>query len=414
MDIRNLSATLKVIYDSMTGTEIEGAGTGWVNMAGFGLEMSRNGINYKQYNFDKLRPFIESMPELFETYRDDTFQPPVFYLRMTTSPDFEPQQTAPTRSYVPRLVDWAWLGHFQSVMQDLAEMAIEEAWDFETSQGRSNYSILINYLTYTFAKIYDEGKIAYSDDGRWAAFNTGLVTKVYKPIFALFDKNRNEGQQEWHLYDFCVEGEERAGKILVSEFSAPPEPAQYFNSIYDLLYDVQQGVPLLDHRHIIIERLERYPYRILKEFAPEGFDMIRPENLTEGQRAAFFRKLKAALENDVNSYNSFKNKIDNAVHLAVKRVQWNYKSAIPMYYPKTKSMCLLLPLCLKDQQHVDLALVVSKGKSGRYQGETIYPLDWAYRNARLVCRPDSDWLAARSIRTAPEGSEERYSNRYIR
>lgn len=421
MEIRKLSSELKTIYDSMSGTEIEGAGGGWVNMAGFGLELSRNGINYKHYGYEKLRTFIESMPEMFEIYRDDSLQPPVFYLRTTEeamqdsdfAPDNEPQPVTVVRPSVPRLVDWAWLGHFQSVMQDLAEMAIEESWDFETPQGR-NYSILINYLTYTFAKIYDEGKIAYSDDGRWAAFNTGLVTKVYKPIFALFDKNRNEGQQEWHLYDFCVEGEERAGKILVSEFAVQPEPAQYFNSIYDLLYDVQQGVPSLDHRHIIIERLERYPYRILKEFAPEGFDMIRPENLTEGQRAAFFRRLKSALENDINSYSRFKDKIDSAVQLAVKRVQWNYKSAIPMYYPKTRSMCLLLPLCLKDQQHVDLALVVSKGKSGRYQGETIYPLDWAYRNARLVCRPDSDWLAARSIHTSSENPDERRQGRFQR
>ena len=28
---------------------------------------------------------------------------------------------------------------------------------------------------------------------------------------------------------------------------------------------------------------------------------------------------------------------------------------------------------------------------------TILPLDWAYSNARLVCRPDSDWLMAQKI-----------------
>lgn len=405
MDMQKLVPSLRTIYNSMSGIEIEGFGDGWVNMAGFGLELSRYGINYRHFGYEKLRFMIEAMPEMFEIYHDDAMQPPVFYIR-TLPQTTQPSSAAAHQTSAPRLVDWAWLGHFQSVIQDLAEMALDETWDFNDS---GNFPILVNYLTYTFFRIYDEGKIEYSDDGRWAAFNTGLVNKAYKPIFALFDKNRNEGQQEWHLYDFCVEGEERAGKILVSEFAAPPEPARYFNSIYDLLYDTQQGVPSIDHHHIIIERLERYPYRILKEFAPEGFDMIRPENLSDQQRATFFRKLKESLENDTVSYNRFKERIDNALRLALKRVQWNYKSAIPMYYPRTRGMCLLLPLSLKDQQHVDLALVVSKEMNGRYKGETIYPLDWAYRNARLVCRPDSDWLSVRSIHNTENQDNRRMS-----
>lgn len=391
MDIQKIGSSLRAIYDSMSGIEIDGAGGGWVNLAGFGLELSRNGINYRHYGYDKLRSLIESLPDIFEIYRDDELQPPVFYIR--SAEQSEQSETVPARRPSgPRLVDWAWLGHIQSAMQDLAEMAIEEAWDFDTADTR-NFSILTNYLAYTFAKIYEEGKIAYSDDDRWAVFNTGLVNNIYKPIFALFDRNRNEGQQTWHLYDFCTQGEERAGKILVNEFDTLPEAPRYFDSVYDMVYDVLSGVPELNHRHMIIERLERYPYRILKAFAPEGFDMIRPENLPEAQRAVFFRRLKAALENDMQSYDNFKAMIDAAVEAALKRVRWNYKTAVPMYYPKTKSVCLLLPLCLRDRKHADLALVVSRDEYGHYRGETIYPLEWAYRNARLVCRPDSDWLA---------------------
>ena len=290
MDIRKLGSSLKAIYDSMSGTEIEGAGDGWVNMAGFGLELSRGGINYRHYGYDKLRSLIEALPDMFEVYRDDSLQPPVFYIRQNAT---SPQTSTPARSSVPRLVDWAWLGHYQSAMQDLAEMALPEAWDFGSAATR-NYSILTSYLTGTFSRLYDQHKIVRSDDGRWAAFNTGLMNTAYKPIYALFDKNRNEGQQEWHLYDFCVEDEDRAGKILTGEFDLRPEPAQYLDSVYDAVYDVRLGAPSIDHHHIIIERLERYPYRILKEFAPEGFDMVRPENLSDVQRATFFRRLKLA------------------------------------------------------------------------------------------------------------------------
>ena len=63
-----------------------------------------------------------------------------------------------------------------------------------------------------------------------------------------------------------------------------------------------------------------------------------------------------------------------------------------MYYPRIDKMCLFLPLCLVEDNKVDVALVVEKKSSGRYQGSTIYRLDWAYKCARLICRPDSDWL----------------------
>jgi hypothetical protein len=50
-----------------------------------------------------------------------------------------------------------------------------------------------------------------------------------------------------------------------------------------------------------------------------------------------------------------------------------------------------LPLCLLKPSVADLALVVST-KEGQYRGDTILTLDMAYSNARLLCRPDSDWL----------------------
>lgn len=87
---------------------------------------------------------------------------------------------------------------------------------------------------------------------------------------------------------------------------------------------------------------------------------------------------------------------------SIKRCQWNYKTAIPYYEPVNKNLGWFLPLCIRKTYKSEgvektklepfAALVVTKGQSGRFQGETIYKLDWAYRCARLVCRPDSDWL----------------------
>ena len=92
--------------------------------------------------------------------------------------------------------------------------------------------------------------------------------------------------------------------------------------------------------------------------------------------------------------------------MALKRVAWNFKTAIPMYFPTKNIMSLLLPLSLLNDECIDLALVVEKTNSGNYLGHTILPLDWAYCNARLITRPDSDWLATEVIEGSNDIDEE--------
>ena len=54
---------------------------------------------------------------------------------------------------------------------------------------------------------------------------------------------------------------------------------------------------------------------------------------------------------------------------------------------------ILLPLCLMDEDVPDCALVTNKDEHGRYEGRTILTLRMAYKNARLLCRPESEWLS---------------------
>ena len=70
-----------------------------------------------------------------------------------------------------------------------------------------------------------------------------------------------------------------------------------------------------------------------------------------------------------------------------------------VYYPTAKKLQLLLPLALEDKKRIDVALVcnhVYKPEEGvnNYEGRTIFTLQMAYNNARLITRPDSDWLMA--------------------
>ena len=115
------------------------------------------------------------------------------------------------------------------------------------------------------------------------------------------------------------------------------------------------------------------------------------------ERISYFSQLGKAIEKDEKTYRYIKGRLDDSVNLAVKRIDWNFKTAIPMYYPSSNKMSLLLPLALLKDDRVDVALVVERTQSGNYLGHTILPLYAAYSNARLVTRPDSDWLVAEDI-----------------
>ena len=70
-------------------------------------------------------------------------------------------------------------------------------------------------------------------------------------------------------------------------------------------------------------------------------------------------------------------------------------------------MSFLLPLALVSDEKVDIALVVTRNPSGSYQGRTVLPLGWDYKNARLVCRPDSDWLTPDRVESDPQGCRKK-------
>jgi hypothetical protein len=52
-------------------------------------------------------------------------------------------------------------------------------------------------------------------------------------------------------------------------------------------------------------------------------------------------------------------------------------------------------LCILQPDRADLALVVDKVHSEkRYRAHTVLALSMAYKNARLIARPYSDWLGS--------------------
>lgn len=237
--------------------------------------------------------------------------------------------------------------------------------------------------------------------GQFAAFNTGLVDNHYEQIYALFDANRTPDRQPWVFQDFCTHGERGIGEKLVRSFRPLPEPPHYFEKPESMFYALNAGTPLLQE-HLIEDNGARFPLEFIQENCPLGFTPRDCSVMSEREISEYSAEFKKAILADAKKYRAMLNVVKDSLDTALKRVRWNFKTAIPQYFPKRNEMSLLLPLAIVSDEVTDVAMVVEKVESGNYLGHTILSLDMAYNNARLVCRPNSDWLIPDKIKQGGE------------
>jgi cold shock CspA family protein len=240
-------------------------------------------------------------------------------------------------------------------LEALKELAEKEPWEYTRATASEPLPILRSYVRYTFRRLEETNGIAYSTDKTTAAFNTGLVTPNQEEIYAVFRQNPKPKRQPWRLLGF------RKGSDwdLIDKFgSSPPPLASYFDDPSVLLYDRRCELYInMDH---VMEHIDRFPKHLQANPYVARQLLISAEATTK------------------------------------KRVYRSYKTAIPQYYRERGGdggVQLLLPICLENPAQADLALVVAKSESGdAYRGSTVLTLDMAYNNARLLARPDTEWL----------------------
>lgn len=365
------------------------------------LRKADDSFSLRRYGTQTLRQLIEQFPCHVRLVKDDTVYPPRFFASRLngSSSDQAPISRAPqefpktianeSTALTNDLYDFAYIP--EDSWGNLKELARTENWD-----GDYQLSILNNYLKYTFSRLVFEKKIAFAspDSGPLASFNTGLVDRRFRPIFALLIPNKIvkvPGKRPWYLEGFCVAGENRLGKQLVNAFKPLPESAYYFDNAADAIFDARAEVHV-DWEHVIEENVERIPVKLL-QITTQNFEVKALEGLSEDETFVYKQDFANYIRNDDFAYRRLIAEFGNALDLARKKALWNYKTAIPVYHPARNSMSMLLPLSLTSADTVDLALVVERQPfSGNYQGHTIYPIHWAYKNARLISRPESDWL----------------------
>lgn len=260
-----------------------------------------------------------------------------------------------------KIFEVAYIKDWFKEIDELEQLAAPETWKF--SKDNPNYvnnknPILENYIKHTFKRLANErnsadneekaNKIIYKTEKK-LVFNTGLFTTNYSQIFGVMTKNRNpENKFEYYFSGFV---DESSGYF--EDMPDLPRRAKYFSDITDLVFNTE--LPLRVSTHHILGNQENL-LRI-----PEKY------------------------RNEKNLITLF----TGAVDLAQKIIQSNYKAAVPQFYDNQISF--LLPICLEDPNKADVSLSVRKNNNC-YNGVTCLTLDMAYNNARLICKPDSDWL----------------------
>lgn len=241
------------------------------------------------------------------------------------------------------LYNYMYWGDYDKRMEELAELALPEQWEIE---GRGSYSILKNYLKYTYWRLRKEGKIVENEN--YCLFNTGLFTAYYEPIY-VYGESNTDNSPGWRFEGFKTEYD--LGALGIGEY---PERADYFSDPSLLVFDWHCNINV-QYKHILTdeENKNRLPAEVLNSSRP--IDMLK-----------------------------------GVIDTAINRVMENYKLAVPQYFNNT--IQLLIPLYFSENNKPDLALVLTKMNNSYYQGHTCLTIDMAYNNARLIAKPESNWL----------------------
>jgi hypothetical protein len=246
----------------------------------------------------------------------------------------------------PELFSFSWFKDFNLSLEELKNLAMQEEWDYQLKPS-GKLPILYNYVHHTFAKLQEEKKI--EGKGEFCIFNTGLVTENQEEIFGYFQKNKKpDAISPWFFQGWRKESERD-----LSKFERLPETANYFSEPSDLIYDSNLDLRI-NIDHITQDNRQRFPHQL------DNMDNYQLGNILQG-----------------------------TINDAKKRIKRNYKTAIPQFF-KGKIQ-LLLPLCLVLKAKADLALAVGK-EEGVYLASTCLTLDMAINNARLIAKPDDEWL----------------------
>lgn len=312
-----------------------------------------------------------------------------------------------------------WCGRIEPALLDrLAQDAMPEPWSFG---DRNDLWILRDYLVSLFAYQLAHGAVVTGADGRYAGFDTGLQEAVsFGRLCALFTQTETPDEplhplhfrQPYELMGFyAVDGDDLpfSGGGLIAAEELPPMPApRIFPDRRAMLWDTHGSADDLsvsfDAVSLLIYRCERLPlsfYRCAGVYEPRLTEIL-DGRMQPAKKAKLLKELFAPItdgtaDDGLNfAFDTLRHELTSRFAAIVRRAEHDWRIALPCFDPEHGVPAFLLPLSFDENSAPDRAMIVT-ADGGKITVHSVVPPEWAYLDARLVCRPASDWLQPEQI-----------------
>lgn len=246
--------------------------------------------------------------------------------------------------------DFAFCGtseDYKKTIQKLSEMAELENWSFTDEPN----TILEKYIAGTFKQCYKQNKFLYTDNGEYCCFNTGLLTPNGNDILCVFMKNNREGAQPWNLRYFA----DRTERRYMDLFPEIPDLATYTDNYEEFYFNPEYEITI-NSDHILDDNWDR-----IHEVVPLSKNIV-------------------------------KSLMIGVIEETKKKIKRNMRLAVPQFYKNQIMYLLPIRIPIDDDNYVTMALAVELTQTKQYRANTIFTKEMAYEKARLLMKPESNWL----------------------
>lgn len=240
---------------------------------------------------------------------------------------------------------------FDRKLKYLESLAEPETWRLKDKTS-DDFNVLFYYIIHTFDQCFKQNKIVVSDDEQCATFNTGLMSESGEEIYCIFTKSQNYDPNNPSSNFWYLEGFFKSTDRKYMNCNLPhPEMATYFQDYNELYFDPTYEI-VVNFDHIYDDNFDRLPS-----------DFQQLDKAVAGQAFTGF------------------------LEYTKKRIRRNSRIPVPQYYHD--EIMFLIPVNVFGKDPIVLAL---EKRPQQYRANTILTMNMAYNCARLLTKPESNWL----------------------
>ena len=271
---------------------------------------------------------------------------------------------------------YIWLGdlafnsqyNLHNFLSFLAGMATPEPWDTDPNSWTSGYDFLSSYIEHMFCKLRSEqaegaaDKVIYNGDGSRILWNTNLFDRFGHDILICSEVTRKtDGKEFFTSHRIITKGVRELRDLGFSGYEKPAI-ASFFTDANDVVFHPEWKIDIDVNFQKLYHAVEDHRSRYPKAFQGKNPDYV-------GRC------------------------LTNAISLSLVIARRDFRFIVPMYSTTHRQLQFLMPLYLGGQikRTPDLAVILT-AENGFYVPETIIDMKRAYKDARLVTKPDESWL----------------------